>query len=435
MVAYRLLLIALSLVSATTALRAADWPQWRGPARTGISTETGLLRQWPAGGPRLLWRIDNVGDGFSTPSVVGERIYIIVNEGMQNELVKALNAADGKTVWSTRLGRVGNPDQSPPYPGARSTPTVDGDTLYALGSDGDLAALDAKTGTVKWKKSLRADFGGVPGEWAYSESPLVDGEKLVVTPGGKTPLVALNKRTGAVIWRAASTGGVLSSLFGGEPAGYASVAIAQAGDVRQYVTFLDKGLVAVDANTGALLWRDDRTAQGSPANIPTPVVGNGIVYHATSAGGGAAVRLSAKQGKVSMQPLYAEKRLPGEIGGSVLVDGTMYGTNSASLMAVDFATGALKWQQRGIGTASIAMADGLLFLHGENGDVALVEASPTAYREKGRFTPPNQPQRRGGGPPMGPSKAWAHPVVANGRLYIRDLGTMWVYDVRGGAGR
>jgi outer membrane protein assembly factor BamB len=417
------------------ALEAADWPQWRGPSRTGISTETGLLRQWPAAGPRLVWRIDAIGDGFSTPSVVGDRLYIIVNEGMQNELVKALNVADGKTVWSTRIGRVGNPDQSPPYPGARSTPTVDGDTLFALGSDGDLAALDAKTGTIKWKKSLRADFGGVPGEWAYSESPLVDGEKLVVTPGGKTPLVALNKRTGAVVWRAAATGGLLSSLFGGEPAAYSSVAIAQVGDVRQYVTFLDKGLVAVDANTGALLWRDDRTAQGSPANIPTPVVGSGIVYHATSAGGGAAVRLTAKQGKVSMQPLYAEKRLPGEIGGSVLVDGTMYGTNSASLMAVDFATGALKWQQRGIGTASIAVADGLLFLHGENGDVALVEVSPAAYREKGRFTPHNQPQRRGGGPPMGPAKPWAHPVVANGRLYIRDLGTMWAYDVREGAGR
>ena len=414
------------------ALQAADWPQWRGPSRTGISIETGLMRQWPAAGPKLVWRIDNVGDGFSTPSVVGDRLYIIANEGMQNELVKALNVADGKTVWSTKIGGVGNPDQQPSYPGARSTPTIDGDTLYALGSDGDLAALDVKTGTMKWKKSLRADFGGVPGTWAYSESPLVDGDKLVVTPGGKTPLVALNKRTGAVIWRTAPSGGLLSSLLGGEPAAYSSIAVAQVGDVRQYVTFLDKGVVAVDANTGAFLWRDDRTAQGSPANIPTPVVGNGIVYHATASTGGAAVRLMAKQGKVSTQPLYAEKRLPGEIGGSVLVDGTMYGTNSASLMAVDFATGALKWQQRGIGTASIAVADGLLFLHGENGDVALVEASPAAYREKGRFTPPNQPQRRGGGAPMGPSKAWAHPVVANGRMYIRDLGTMWAYDVRAG---
>ena len=418
----RYLLIALSLTTATVALDAADWPQWRGPSRTGMSTETGLLRQWPPAGPRLVWRIDNLGDGFSTPSVVGERLYIIVNEGLQNEMVKALNVADGKTVWSARIGRVGNPDQQPAYPGARSTPTVDGDTLYALGSDGDLAALEVKTGTVKWKKSLRSDFGGVPGIWGYSESPLVDGDRLVVTPGGKAPLVALDKRTGATQWRA--------TIAGNEPAAYSSVAIAQVGDVKQYVTFLEKGLVAVDANTGAFLWRDDRTAQNSPANIPTPVVGNGIVYHATAMTGGAAVRVKAKQGKVTTQPLYAEKRLPGENGGSVLVDGTMYGTNTASLMAVDIATGALKWQERAIGSASIAMADGLLFLHGENGDVALVEASPAAYREKGRFTPPNQPQRRSNGAPTGPSKAWAHPVVANGRLYIRDLGSMWAYDVR-----
>jgi outer membrane protein assembly factor BamB len=418
----RFLLILWSLVCGAVALDAADWPQWRGPARTGISAETGLLRQWPAGGPRLVWRIDNVGEGFSTPSVVGDRLYIIANEGMQNEFVKALNVSDGKTVWTTKIGRVGNPDQQPSYPGARSTPTIDGDALYALGSDGDLAALDLKTGAMKWKKSLRADFGGIPGVWAYSESPLVDGNRLVVTPGGKTSLVALDKRTGAVQWRA--------TVPGNEPAAYSSVAIAEVGGVRQYVTFLEKGLVAVEAGTGAFLWRDDRTARDSPANIPTPVVGNGIVYHATALTGGAAVRLLAKQGRVTTQPLYAEKRLPGENGGSVLVDGTMYGTNTASLMAIDFATGALKWQARSIGSASIAMADGLLFLHGENGDVALVEVSPVAYREKGRFTPPNQPQRRGGGAPTGPSKAWAHPVVANGRLYIRDLGTMWAYDVR-----
>lgn len=432
----RLVFIGLGMACGTAALTAADWPQWRGPSRTGISAETGLLREWPVGGPRLVWRVDNVGDGFSTPSVVGDRLYLVVNEGLQNEYVRALNVTDGKAAWSTRIGRVGNPDQQPAYPGARSTPTIDGDALYALGSDGDLVALDVKTGALRWKKQLRTDFGGVPGTWAYSESPLVDGEKLVVTPGGKTPLVALNKRTGAVIWRAAATGGLLSALFGSEPAGYASVAVAQVGGVRQYVTFLDKGLVAVDASTGAMLWRDDRTGKDSAANIPTPVVdNNGIVYHATAQTGGAAVRVAVNQGKVTTQPLYAEKRLPGANGGSVLLNGTMYGTNSASLMAVDFATGAVKWQERGIGTASIAVADGLLFLHGENGDVAMVEPSPTAYREKGRFTPPNQPQRRGGGGPTGPSVAWAHPVVANGRLYIRDLNTMWAYDVRANAGR
>ena len=177
----RLALIGLGIACGTAALTAADWPQWRGPSRTGISVETGLLREWPAGGPRLVWRVDNVGDGFSTPSVVGDRLYLVVNEGLQNEYVRALNVADGKAAWSIRIGRVGNPDQQPAYPGARSTPTIDGDALYALGSDGDLVALDLKTGSVRWKKQLRTDFGGVPGTWAYSESPLVDGEKLVVS--------------------------------------------------------------------------------------------------------------------------------------------------------------------------------------------------------------------------------------------------------------
>lgn len=414
--------IGLGLLCGTLTLAAADWPQWRGPARTGISAETGLLRQWPAGGPRLIWRIDNVGEGFSTPSVAGNRIYLVVNEGLANEYVRAFSTVDGKPVWSTRIGKVGNPDQQPSYPASRSTATVDGDTVYALGSDGDLVALDAASGAARWKKQVRTDFGGVPGTWAYAESPLVDGDRVVVTPGGRTAMVALNKRTGAPIWRA--------SVPSGEPAAYATMSILQVGTSKQYVTFLDKGIVSVDAATGAVLWRDGRTADGSAANAPTPVINGNVVYHATAQTGGGAVRVSVKDGKVTTEPLYAEKRLPGMTGGTVLVNGTLYGSNMVSLMAVDFATGAVKWQVRSIGAASLAAADGLLFLHGENGDVALVEASPDAYKEKGRFTPPNQPQRRAG-TPSGDSKAWSHPVLANGRLYVRDLGTLWVYDVKG----
>ena len=197
--AFRLALSGAGLLCGTLTIAAADWPQWRGPARTGISAEAGLLRQWPAGGPRLVWRIDNVGGGFSTPTVAGGRVYLVVNEGLANESVRAFSAADGKVLWSTRLGKVGNPDQSPSYPAARSSATVDGDTVYALSSDGDLAALDVATGAARWKKQLRSDFGGVPGTWAYAESPFVDGDRVVVTPGGKTTMVALNKRTGAPI--------------------------------------------------------------------------------------------------------------------------------------------------------------------------------------------------------------------------------------------
>jgi len=362
-----------------------------------------------------LWRVNNVGSGFSTPSVVGPRMYLLSNEGVANEYVRALDVSDGRQVWSARIGRVGNADQQPSYPGTRSTPTVDGDVLYALGSDGDLVVLDLATGRVRWKKSLRTDFGGEPGTWGYSESPLVDGDALVVTPGGRTSLVALNKKTGEVIWR--------SVVPGGEPAGYASIAIVQTGSVKQYATFLQKGLVGVDARTGAFLWRDNRTADGSAANIPTPVVSGSGVYNATNQGGGALVQLGVAAGKVTAQPAYHERRLPGSNGGSIVIGGYLYGTNATSLLCAEFTTGAVKWQERGIGTASLAYADGRLYLRGEEGDVALVEPSPVSYREKGRFTPPGAPER-------GPAKAWPHPVVANGRLFVRDLGTLWSYDVR-----
>jgi len=411
----RIFAAAVAMMCGSIIGAAADWPQWRGPQRTGISTETGLLQEWPPAGPRLLWRVNNLGAGFSTPSVVGDRVYLLSNEGLANEYVRALNASDGKQAWSTRLGKVGNPDQQPAYPGARSTPTIEGDALYALGSDGDLVALALGTGQVRWKKNLRTDFGGEPGMWAYSESPLLDGDALVVTPGGRTSLVALNKKTGAVIWR--------SVVPGGEPAGYASIAVAETGGVKQYVTFLQKGVVGVDARTGAFLWRDDRTAEGSAANIPTPVVSGGNVYNATSQGGGALVKLAVAAGKVTAQPAYHERRLPGSNGGSIVIGGYLYGTNATGLLCVEFTSGAVKWQERGIGTAALAYADGRLYLHGENGDVALVEPTPAGYRERGRFTPT-------GAPDCGQAKAWPHPVVANGRLYVHDLGTMWSYDVK-----
>jgi outer membrane protein assembly factor BamB len=409
-----LLLLALGL--SALGASAADWPQWRGPQRDGISRETGLLKEWPQAGPKLLYQVKDIGFGYSTPAVVGERIYLLSSEGLDNESVLALSAKDGKRVWSTRIGKVGNPDQNPSYPTSRSTPTVDGGLLYALGSDGDLVCLETATGKARWQKNVRAEFGGQPGTWAYSESPLIDGETLVCTPGGsQAAMVALNKKTGNVLWK--------SSVPGGDRAGYASVIIVEAGGVKQYVQFLEKGVVGVDAKTGKFLWRYDKTAQGSPANIPTPVAHEGYVYTASSRGGGGLVRLKVNQGAVEVEPVYAATRLPSAIGGAVRVGEYLYGTNAGGLLCVEFATGNVKWQERGVGAGAVCYADGCLYVHGENGDVALVEATPDAYREKGRFTPPDPPER-------GRSRAWAYPVIANGRLYIRDLGTLWCYDVK-----
>lgn len=397
-----------------TSVRAADWPQWRGPNRDGLSKETGLLKEWPAAGPRLVWQATDLGQGFSTPAVVGDRIYVLGNEGLDDEFVEARATNDGKRVWQTRLGKVGNPQQRPNYPAARSTPTVDGPWLYALGSDGDLACLATATGEPRWQKNLRTEFGGKPGEWAYAESPLVDGDVLVCTPGGSdATLVALDKKTGEEIWRSAI----------GDEAAYASVIIVETGGTRQYVQFLAKGLVGVDAKTGKLLWRYDRTAEGSSANIPTPTAANGHVYSGAGRSGGGLVKLVAAGGSIAAEEQYFDRSLPTAIGGTVVLGDSLYGTNNQALMCVDFASGDVKWQDRSIGPASICFADGHLYLHGENGAVALVEATPEAYREKGQFSPPGQPDR-------GRAKAWAYPVVAGGRLYIRDMNSLWCYDIR-----
>jgi len=199
----------------------SDWPQWRGPKRDGISQEKGLLKQWPTEGPKLLWQVNDIGDGYSTPAVVGPRLYLMGNRGYENEFVQALSTVDGKPIWTTRVGNVGNAKDFL-YSKARSTPTVDGNFLYALGSDGDLVCLETKSGKIRWQKNIKKEFEGKPGVWAYAESPLVDGDVVMVTPGGaQATLVALNKKTGAVIWKAA--------VPDGDPAGYASAMVVEAG--------------------------------------------------------------------------------------------------------------------------------------------------------------------------------------------------------------
>lgn len=396
-------------------IQSADWPQWRGPERNGISKESGLLKEWPKDGPKLLWQRKDLGAGYSTPSIVGDRIYVLSNQGMENESVHALNAKDGKEIWAVRIGKVG-PNEGPQYPAARSTPTVEGQVLYALGSDGDLACIETANGKIRWQKNLRSDFGGKPGKWAYSESPLVDGDALVVTPGGSSAtLVALNKSSGEVIWK--------SVIPGGDQAAYASIVIGQAGGVKQYVQFVEKGVVGVDAKTGKFLWRYDKTAENSPANIPTPIVDKDYVYTGTGRGGGGLIKLKKNNDTFEVEQVYFSPKLPTQIGGAVKLGDHFYGTTGQGLVCAEFLTGNIKWQERAVGAGSLCFADGNLYVHGENGDVALVEASPDSYREKGRFTPPDAPDR-------GRSKAWAYPVVADGRLYIRDIGSLWCYDIK-----
>lgn len=408
-------LIAISIaVAGSPTAAAADWPQWRGPNRDGISPETGLLKEWPEQGPKLLWQVKDLGDGYGAPSVVDGKLYVVVNEGLEKESVKSLDGTDGKELWSTPIGKVGNPDQRPNYPAARSTPTVAGNSLYALGSDGDLACLETASGKIRWQRNLRSDFGGAPGEWAYAESPLIDGDLVIAAPGGDdAALVALNRETGEVVWKAA--------VPGSEAAGYASVVIAEVEEVKQYIAFLGIGLVGVDAETGEFRWLYDQTK--GIANSPTPVVHDGYIYSGAGRAGGGLVRLKPEQDGVEVEEIYFSPRLPHAQGGFVLIGDYLYGGGSQTLMCIDFKTGEVQWEQRMPAASSLCYADDRLYLHAENGEVLLVEATPEAYREHGRFSPPDQPDR-------GQSRAWAYPVIADGRLYIRDLGTLWCYEIR-----
>ncbi len=408
-------LIALSIEGSLTA---NDWPQWRGPQRNGMSEETGLLKEWPKEGPKLLWKISDIGSGYAAPAIAGERVYILGNEGMENESVEALAVADGKRVWSTRLGKVGNPNQNPNFPAARSTPTVARDVIVALGSDGDLVCVETANGKEKWRKNLRTDFGGKPGEWAYAESPLVDGDTVVCTPGSSNAtVVALSRKSGDVLWKCAVPGGDLAA--------YASPIIVEAGGVKQYVQLLQKGLVGIGTD-GKFLWRYPRAVSKYGANIPTPLGSDGYIYVASAGTGGGLVKVKSESGKVEAQEVYFDLKLPTAIGGVVKVGDALYGTTAQLLVCLDFMRGNTKWDAPSIGPAAICYADGQLYLHGENGEVALVEARADGYHEKGRFSPPGQAANR-----KQMEKSWAYPVVANGKLYLREHGTLWCYDVKG----
>ncbi len=278
-------------------LLADDWPQWRGPQRDGSSRETGLLGVWPKEGPKMLWKSGDVGRGYSTPAVVDDRLYVMANEGLENEFVEALDAADGRRVWSTRIGNVGNPKQQPNFPAARSTPTVDGDAIYVLSSDGDLACLDRKTGHIRWQKNVRTEFGGKPGIWAYAESPLVDGEAVVCAPGGgDATVVALHKDTGAVIWKCA--------LPEDDGASYSSTIIVEADGFRQYVRLLTKGLVGIEAKTGRCLWRYGKPISKYTANIQTPLASGDYIFSSATGTGSGLIKLKADGSKVEPEEIY-----------------------------------------------------------------------------------------------------------------------------------
>lgn len=414
MVASRLgLLLALAALG-TGSARGADWPQFRGPNRDGLSKETGLLKTWPKDGPEKLWAVANLGLGYGTPSVAGGKIFGLgTRDGKDG--VWALAESDGKELWFTPFDEPRNTNQNN---GPSSTPTVAGGKAYALSSKGKLVCLDAKDGKLDWQVDFVKDFGGkIPG-WGYTESPLIDGDKVICTPGGKNTLVALDKNTGKVIWKAA--------VPKADGAHYASAIVVESAGQKQYVQFVRGGVVAVGASDGAFLWRYDAPANGT-ANCSTPIFYDGHVFAASAYNtGGGLAKVSKEGDKFAATEVYFEKRLQNHHGGMVLVDGYLYGEGSGRVTCTNFLTGEVMWREDKLtGKGSITYAGGHLYHRNEGGKgtVILIEANPKKYVEKGRF---DQPERSTGKN----SEAWAHPVVANGRLYLRDQKTLLCYDIK-----
>jgi outer membrane protein assembly factor BamB len=397
------------LTAAPAAVR-ADWPQWRGPNRDGISQETGLLKEWPKAGPPLAWKAKGLGGGYSSISIAGSRIYTMGDIGAASYLI-ALDLDGGKPVWKTKVGACGGGGG---VPGPRCSPAVDDELVFALGQHGDLICARAADGQEVWRKSMPKDFAGSVGGWGYSESPLIDGDHLICTPGNRAGTVlALDKKTGEPIWRS-------KDLY--DPACYASLIIAEIGGVRQYIVLTDVHVAGIAAAAdGALLWQAER--HGQTAVCTTPVCKNDLVFVTSSYGVGCnCFRVTESAGKFAAQQIYANKEMQNHHGGVILVGDHLYGcSENGGLRCMELATGKVLWKTGGAGGGgSLSCADGMLIHRDEFGSVALVRASPDAYRETGRFNQPDRSQQ----------STWPHPVVAGGKLYLRDQDTLLCYDIK-----
>lgn len=411
----------ISTAWASAADLAGPWPQWRGPNRDDISTEKGLMQQWPSSGPKLLWTLKDTGAGFSGPAIVGDTLYIM---GLREEKehVIAVDVASGNERWAVPFA---NAYTNGYGDGPRGTPTVDGDFLYVLSGNGTLACLARADGKVVWSKSCVKDFGGQLEGWGYTESPLIDGDRVCVCPGGKKFLVGLNKSTGEEILKS-------KGITDGHQ--YASLIVATVGDVKMYVTQTQKGLIGISAESGELLWRNASISR-RVAVVPTPIFSDDLVYVSAGYGAGCeCVKLTANGGKITAKEVYNNKAMANHHGGVLLKDGYLYGHSDlrtsdhpAGWKCQNLKSGKTVWtERRAVEKGSIAFADGRIYCYGEDtGKVVLAEASPKGWKEHGSFKIPQETQmerKRG--------KIWTHPVIADGKLYLRDQDLLFCYDVK-----
>jgi outer membrane protein assembly factor BamB len=382
---------------------AADWPGWRGPLRDGKSPDKGLLKQWPAGGPDLLWKLNDIGKGFSTVAVTGGTVYTTGDVG--GRLVVFALDLDGKPRWKVDHDVAWTKSHA----GSRSTPTIDGGKLYVVSGNGLVGCYDASSGRPNWGKSLREFGGGVP-TWGYAESVLIHEDLAIVTPGGGNCIVALNKSNGQPVWT--SQGYQAGAQYG------SCYAFTHQG-VPMIVTGTSDGIVCVDAGNGRILWSNPFSARNT-ANCPTPVYSDGYVFWANGYGkGGICLKLAGGRGRVSASPAWTTRDMVCHHGGYIVEDGYIYGNHGSGWVCLDLKTGRKMWEERAVGKGSICFADGMLYLFGESGGKAgLATCSPDGMEMRGTFSV------EGSGP------SWAHPVVIGGRLYLRYDSNLYCYNVR-----
>jgi outer membrane protein assembly factor BamB len=398
------------------------WPQWRGPDRTGVSRETGLLTAWPAGGPRLAWSASGLGQGFSSVAVADGRV-LTMGDRRDGQYVIAVDEFTGRELWSRRVGDVHRDE----YAGPRGTPTVNAGRTYVLNTGGDLVCLDTATGREVWRRSLTREYGARTPGWMFAESPLVDGDRVLVSPGTRqAAMVALDAMTGREIWRTAAPSLGRQGVDGPE---YSSIVISNGAGVKQYVRLLGRGVIGVRASDGQLLWSYNRVVNGT-ANIPTPVVNGNLVFASTGYQAGAALlelAPGADSGVTARERYFLEGRtFQNHHGGMVFVSGYVYagtGHNNGLPICIELVSGRVAWggnfRNAGSGSAAVTAADGHIYDRYQNGVMLLVEATPDEYREKGSFEIPGVRQ-----------PSWSHPVVAGGRLFLREQDTLYVYDIR-----
>jgi outer membrane protein assembly factor BamB len=403
-------LIALTSFSAAALGANFDWPQWRGPNRDDVSKETGLLKSWPEGGPQKLWSFENAGNGYSGPAIAGGKLFTLGTRENAEVLI-ALDANTGKELWTAGLGPILENGWGG---GPRGTPTVDGDKVFALSGKGNLACINIADGKVVWEKTMKSLGGNTPG-WGYTESVLVDGDRVVCTPGGaQGALAAFNKKTGDVLWR--------STEFK-DGAQYSSIIPAKINGKDTYVQLTMQNIVGISAKDGQQLWKSP--FPGKTAVIPTPIVKDNFVY--VTAGYGAGCKQIKVNTDNSVETVYENKVMKNHHGGVILVGEHLYGHSDGSgWVCQNFKTGEEVWSNRGFGKGAVAYADGMLYCMDENGgNVVLAEASPAGWKEHSRFKLDPQSKIRN---PQG--RIWTHPVISNGKLYLRDQDLLHCYEIK-----